>query len=337
MPNLLLFGATGYVGGSLLASLRSAYPDAHITALVRSESNFEAVRAAGVNSILHATHSDAEKIRKAASEADVVLNLADSDSLPLIQAIIAGMRDYFQQNKKRPILIHTSGTGVIMDRAHGNYVAETAEKAWDDTDEESIKGIPPTAFHRNVDNEVFKADEEGFIDGYIVAPPTIYGIGSGPVNRISIQIPILIKLDIKVGKGVYLGEGTSIWNNLHIDDLVDFYLLLLKHALAADTRATQTSPYSKFYFVIGGTHVWGEVARDVAKILHKHGALPSPDAESMSVTDASKFEPFAIAVATNSNGSAVRAKSLGWAPKRKPFHDCLEAEVVEYLNKSGNK
>lgn len=156
-------------------------------------------------------------------------------------------------------------------------------------------------------SSIFKADKEGYIDGYIVCPPTIYGVGSGPVNRASIQVPILIKAFIKAKKGFWLNTGTSVWNNVsdhrsptlfdltilpqvHIDDLIDFYLLLIPHSLTREVRAQTSTPYSKFYFVSADTHVWGELARNITKLLHKHGLLPSGEAESMPFADAIKID-----------------------------------------------
>lgn len=51
-----------------------------------------------------------------------------------------------------------SGTGEISELAYGKYSVETV---YSDMDVEQIKSIPPTAFHRNVDREVIRADEEG--------------------------------------------------------------------------------------------------------------------------------------------------------------------------------
>ena len=54
-----------------------------------------------------------------------------------------------------------SGTGEITELAYGKYSVETV---YSDMDVERIKSIPPTAFHRNVDREVIRADEEGIVD-----------------------------------------------------------------------------------------------------------------------------------------------------------------------------
>jgi len=61
---------------------------------------------------------------------------------------------------------------------------------------------------------IFKADEEGYVSAYIIAPSTIYGIGDGPVRTVSQQIPNLIKKALELKKPAYIGAGTAIWNNV---------------------------------------------------------------------------------------------------------------------------
>jgi nucleoside-diphosphate-sugar epimerase len=61
---------------------------------------------------------------------------------------------------------------------------------------------------------VFKADEEGHVSGYIIAPSTVYGVGDGPVRTISQQIPNLIKKALEQKKPLYIGAGTAVWNNV---------------------------------------------------------------------------------------------------------------------------
>lgn len=58
-------------------------------------------------------------MRAGSAAADVVLNVADCDDVALTGAVLDGMRARFAATGRRPVLVHTSGTGVIMDNAHG--------------------------------------------------------------------------------------------------------------------------------------------------------------------------------------------------------------------------
>jgi uncharacterized protein YbjT (DUF2867 family) len=64
--------SSGYIGGSVTERLL-AYPNAVITALIRSEEKASKLKSLGVVPIL-GSHADLDKIEKAASEADVVFS-----------------------------------------------------------------------------------------------------------------------------------------------------------------------------------------------------------------------------------------------------------------------
>lgn len=59
-------------------------------------------------------------IEEQASKADIVLNTADADDLELTKAILRGIKRT-TAGGKRPILIHTSGTGVASKKPTGIF------------------------------------------------------------------------------------------------------------------------------------------------------------------------------------------------------------------------
>lgn len=61
---------------------------------------------------------------------------------------------------------------------------------------------------------IFQADERGDISGYIIAPSTVYGVGGGPVRKISSQVPNMIRAAVRRKQTVYVGEGTNRWMNV---------------------------------------------------------------------------------------------------------------------------
>ena len=69
-------------------------------------------------------HSELGKIAGLVAQADIVVNAADADDLPLTKAILNGLKTRNAAGGLRPILIHTSGTGVATDRAEGEYKDE---------------------------------------------------------------------------------------------------------------------------------------------------------------------------------------------------------------------
>ena len=56
---------------------------------------------------------DYELIRNEAAHADVVFNTANCDHQDSARAIIRGLSERSKETSRRPILIHTSGAGLL--------------------------------------------------------------------------------------------------------------------------------------------------------------------------------------------------------------------------------
>ncbi|KAG8806973.1 hypothetical protein FRC17_004700 [Serendipita sp. 399] len=307
---------TGYIGGAVAIGYKRAFPDYDFVALVRNEKSIPAVEAEGIT-VIRGSHSDLDLISEQASKADIVLNAADADDLALTKAILAGLKR--TTIGKTPILIHTSGTGVVADEPTGNFNVNC--KVYNDNEVEDIRSIPPTAFHRNVDLEIFEADTAGYVSAYIIAPSTVYGTGDGPVNRLSLQVPTLIRGALKHKQAVYVGDGTNEWNNVHIADLVDLYILVTQLAISELAPAAKVDSFHKFFWGSVGTHIWGDVARQIGVVLKQKGLAETDEAKSIPYSDEY------LAVAINSRTIADRSRKIGWTPSRPPLDDTIPETV----------
>jgi len=321
---LFITGTTGYIGGTVLTKLlEPAHKGKYdITVLTRSEATVPKFKELGVNVLLGDLDS-ADLLTKAAIDSDVVLHIAHADHLPAAQALIKGLNT---KDGKRRIYIHTSGTSVLADRAMGAYAAE---KIFNDLDVESIHALPITQPHKDVDSYIFENNQN--FDSIIVAPPTIYGLGTGPFNRHSVQLPGLIKAFIKAGKAGTVGKGLNRWGNVHIDDLANFYVVLLEKAV----EGKASTGYNGWYFCVTGEHAWKDVTAKIAEELYKYKAISSPevhefnDEESTSIIGGWAWH----AAGGNSRSRSDRALQLGWKPdERNPgIFETIEGEVKAIL------
>ncbi|KAJ1304796.1 hypothetical protein OPQ81_005932 [Rhizoctonia solani] len=319
---VFIIGATGYIGGAILSELLRTAASFTITALVRKDSDIELLEKLGVKAI-KGTFLDVDIIEQASHEADVVFNAADADDMGLAQAVIKGLKS----KKDRGILIQTSGTGLLMNNYNGELTPEES-KIWNDNDINDIKNIPPTQPHRDVDLEIFGAHERGEIDAYIIAPSCIYGTADGPGHKISQQVPRLIRTAIEFKQPVYVGKGTNVWNNVHITDLVQLYILVLN--LALSVRAGETprpETFANFYFGSVEEHAWGDVAKQLGPILLKRGKVEKAEARSIGADEVQSFG----ALTSNSRSIAERSRQLGWTPVAKSLEDTLEEDVDAVL------
>ncbi|TFK90670.1 NAD-P-binding protein [Polyporus arcularius HHB13444] len=318
---IFLTGATGYIGGAVLARLLE-HPSADtfdITVLLRSASKAKILQSQFSVKTVIGTHQDYDKIETLVENAHIVFHLADSDDVPLITAILSGMRKRHARLGDLPILIQTSGTGTLTDDARGLYATETI---YDDLNVEQIKSIPSEAPHRSVDLLIVEADTQGYIRAYIVLPSTIYGpathslVRAGVSNGISIQIPFVIRASIARKQAGMVGEGKALWPDVHIDDTADLYITLFD-AIVRDPSGVGHG-WNGFYFGENGEHSWYQISKAIGETLVRLGISTDPEPTPFTSEELDKYfgsEQSGLGWGTNSRARGNRARSIGWTPK----------------------
>lgn len=316
---IFFVGGTGYIGGTILdLMLSGGYLDRfEISALTRRAEDAETMRALGIDPVIGSL-DDLALLRAQSSKSSIVFSMANCDDVPSVRALAQGLADRATQTGERPILIHTSGAGVLSENStcRGDALdKDTGAFLWDDADVASHVAIPEHAPHRLVDLEIFAAAKTGLIKTYLMVPPTVFGKGKGPFaeNRMSIQLPRLVYQSLRAGRAMYVGEGKAQWTNVHVVDLAEMYLLVLDAALkgeAPEGLAGLFYPASEFF-------TWSDVSVRIGEILHGKSLIE--DATPTSGLPGGWFW-----------GSNVRMKStngtnLGWIPTRGGTCEMLEA------------
>jgi len=210
------------------------------------------------------------------------------------------------------IFIHSSGTGALTDNARGEFASE---KIYEDIDCSEIRAIPKTYVHRETDTMISEASVEGYVRDYVVMPPLIYGRGTGPFSRTSVQIPALIRAALKLGQAIYVGPGLSMWNGVHIQDLVNLYFVLLDDALTGKPKAS--TGLECFYFCATDSYSWKQLAGEIGERLHARGVIPTSDARSLLPEEEEEVLGAwsGFAYGSNSRSKPGKAYDLGWQPK----------------------
>ena len=160
--------------------------------------------------------------------------------------------------------------------------------------------------------------------------PTIYGIGSGLFNTTSVQIDGIIRAARKLGYTPVVGSGAAEWDHVHIDDLADLYELLLGKIL--DGKDVQSNK-SGIYFNETGHHAWREISDRVARAGKELGYLTTDEVREVTLElwEATAGIPAFVGelgFASRARTQAVRARELGWAPKktREDFEESFTTE-----------
>jgi nucleoside-diphosphate-sugar epimerase len=242
--------------------------------------------------------ADSTVLEQAARDADVVINAANSDNRDTVDSFLNVMRSC------EKTFIQSSGTSIVADLADGQHPGKIYE---DDT---PVTPLTLRAGRVALNNAVLAASGAG-LRTIVICPSLIYGTGLG-ASAHSMQVPWMIELAKKYGVGRHIGPGENIWSNVHINDLVDLYLL-----------AIQKAPAGAFYYAENGENSMRELAQAVSRMLGYGGRT-----EEMSVEEAigEWGEGGArYTMGSNSRVRAVRARQeLGWSPSAPSLIDEVE-------------
>jgi nucleoside-diphosphate-sugar epimerase len=294
---VLITGATGYIGGSVAERLISR--GYQVIGLVRSKDKVPLLKDRGVEPIV-GTLDDSEILTNAAHDADAVIHAASADHPGSVVTLIAALE------RSGKTLITTTGSGIVADSAAGEYAGSVFY-----TEDTYFEPVPFRRPRVAINHLVRQAAIDKGIRSVVICPSMIYGKGHG-LQPDSDQLPKIIALSKQVGAGVYFGKGLNRYSNVHIDDLVDLYLLVLEKA-----------PGGSFFFAENGHASFKDIAEMVSRSLSLGGKTASISVEDVvrQYGDAGRY-----GVTSNSLVSAVNARRLGWSPKApsllKYFESC---------------
>jgi hypothetical protein len=143
-----------------------------------------------------------------AKDFDVVIHEASASNVEWIKGLIDGQEMKSTTSRRRPIFMYGGGTGVMEDACHGDNLTD---KIWSvsricftsgnvltigsqDYDYKGLESLPSTAMHREGDLLATSAAKRGKLEVYHLSPGLVYGRGTGPVNKISKQVPALVRI-----------------------------------------------------------------------------------------------------------------------------------------------
>ncbi|KAM5537192.1 hypothetical protein V8D89_009125 [Ganoderma adspersum] len=339
---IFFIGATGFVGGSVLQAIL-AHPKANtfeITALVRSEVKAKALEnTLGIKTVIGSLQ-DYDLLRETAEKAHLVVQVADADSEDPMKAILAGLKARYEKTDDKPILVHTSGTGLLADDSRGEHISPTITS---DFDLAALERLPASALHHSVDLLVNAADTDGYATTYIVLPGIIYGRPTGPLfdgpapiaRGTMSQIPWLAGPFVKRGRPAVVGKGAGRWPNVHVDDNADAFSRLFDAALFDPAKVSHGR--EGYFFVEGGEHGADEITRAISGALVGLGLVSEAEPDVFTAEERVKYfgsDVFAFLLFSNARCTADRIrKELGWEPKHMTgeFIGSLQKEVEDFV------
>ncbi|OJJ74970.1 hypothetical protein ASPBRDRAFT_205022 [Aspergillus brasiliensis CBS 101740] len=343
---ILLLGATGFVGGSVLHELLDLRDEQNagfqITVAVRRQDQAEILSKRGLRTILIAGLDDDAALEDSARDHDIVVNAATGQHSGAPKALIRGLGKRREQNGQDTHFIHLSGTTniAVPTITPSPYKLQCFSDEDDNIYEYEKRRIMQEPYGQRVaDVVVIEAGEKFDVKPYIIMPPTVYGTGTGLFKRQSHQIPTVIRSALKSGYAEYIGTGQAKLGHVHVTDLARLFGLLAAKIVTGEAVSSGKQGY---YFANTGSYKWIDAATLIGEAGFDSGLLKSPIPRSISLEEgAQKFADGDVAFAeacfaSNSISVPQRAFKLGWKPlhKEEDFKASIKSTLKE-INDEG--
>ncbi|RMJ02496.1 hypothetical protein CDV36_015234 [Fusarium kuroshium] len=337
--NVLLTGASGYLGGDLLAGLSEANlpPYGTLYALVRNPEQARAVEQHGAKPLAFDVKDEAS-VRAAVldNEITVVFFLIDAASSVSQELIIKALGEVKKKTGSDVHFLHTSGAklfsshaGAPTDRAlHDDepnlYDIQAAQRA-------DVDAFQPAV---GVNKKIIDLAEANQVRSYIFVPCIVYGKGRGFGNLISIQIVAIVKAAKAMRRVYRTDQGHPTWPVCHVIDNTNLYIEILRGILENRDIGHGKEGY---YLASSGSVAWDDIYSEFAKALTKRNLV---DDDTVQYADDEALNGMATAlncskdfVAVQLGGkctfTAAHGNKIGWHAQYKPEHilETAESEV----------
>ncbi|WAO89105.1 Epimerase domain-containing protein [Fusarium falciforme] len=327
---ILVTGATGYVGGSVLTTLLKSgvalVQSSAVTALVRKKDQADILASQGIKASIFRDLDDSEHLRRVATEHDVVIHTASGFHLGSALALIEGLSQRKANKGGNVHYIHTSGTWNLAGPELTREASLTEFKEDNLLDHlRKLEEESPFSQRTTLLGVVTAAERQG-VEAHILLPPDIYGQGTGLFNQHTPQLLDLVKNAIDVGYPEYIGNGLGGAGHVHIADLAELYKVMILRILQSEDIP---SGKEGLFFTETGYHNWFDVAKLIGEVGISRGVLKSADPRSITVEEAAqRWEESTngdqditkLCFCMRNKTLPNRAYELGWKPE-KTDHD----------------
>ncbi|KAL4915391.1 hypothetical protein BDW62DRAFT_212740 [Aspergillus aurantiobrunneus] len=328
--NVLITGASGYLGGTLLAHWKDADlpPYAKLYALVRSEEQQEAVKEYGAESLVDNLKDNQTIIQKIIDrQISVVYFLIDAYTSHYQQAMIAALGQVRKQTGREVHFLHTGGA-----KHYSNHAGFATNQPLLDTDPnlyEALKRtkspheIMATSVQTNID--VIDTAETHGARSYIFAPCIVYGKGEGFGNKISIQVVAIVQAALELRRVCRVDSQFPTWPVCLIKDTTALYLHTMRKILQGEEIGYGRNG---FFLAASGSIAWDDIYSAFAKA--------ADDDALQRIGNALDVAPSVVPILLGGNCTytAQHGNLIGWKPQYPPEHilEAADAEVELIVN-----
>ncbi|KAI4638642.1 hypothetical protein J4E93_009943 [Alternaria ventricosa] len=355
MSKILFTGATGYVGGTVLAQLiASTAPsikDITFDLLIRDETQAQKLKivyGSRVNTIKWSGLDDVAFIEDTASNYDIIINTGSGFIPEGAIAFVNGLARGINTGKPAPWILHISGCTNLSDRPISQPPRPIRE--WnDETDKgrifsfmRALDEMEPYT-QRTTEVGVLEAADATGVQAISINTPCIFGEGTGLFNKQGLVIPLIMMYVVQHGYGWKLNE-TANFDWVHVIDLADIYVLLVRKILEREDRGVGYLPSGKngVMFAAVGRTLIKDINQGCLDAAFADGTLPREGTPKEREIRSVPLHEIADKLTAGRRDIAERGwgghkatkavlarKLLGWKPKRQ--QDAWEADFQAEL------
>ena len=324
-PRVLVTGVTGFVGGTILASLHKAHPEIRVKALIRKEEDANTLQSVHPSlTPIIGTLSDLSLLRSTAAEVDFVIHVG-GDNIPAVCAMIDGLASS-SAGTPLPRLISMTGPRSLIDLSRPITGAKSSGRPWSDiTDAHTILNFPKERMHAAAEQEIIAHSVAKGVGTMLVSPGQLWGRGRGHLKPESHAAFYYATVKSR-GRAFVVGDGTATWSWVSIGDLGDAVVFLMDQAImSGDERSRQVGVNNEgYYFVQAGDVSLMERAKALSE------RLDLGEVEGLSVESAKEIHPFGhIMWGCGERTRPDRLRALGWRAKELDWRVLMEGEGGE--------
>ncbi|KAJ6070383.1 hypothetical protein N7467_011702 [Penicillium canescens] len=337
--NILITGASGYLGGTLLARWRAANlpPYSTLYALVRTKEQEESVKKYGAEPITFDVKDEAGIMAAIISnKISIVFFLIDAMESASQVSMINALAEVKKKTRQEVHFLHTSGAKLFSN--HSGHPVD--RPLFDDDPElheiqkESTPLFPLMQQGLDANNTVIETADELGVQSYIFVPCIVYGQGEGFGNPISIQTVAIVKSAKKLGQIYRPDSDHLIWPVAHVIDTAMLYLEIMRKILFE-----QEIPHGKtgYYLASSGSVPWNDIYGAMAKSLASRQII---DTDTVELADGNALEKMGHALGCpkalvplflggQCTLESKHGRHIGWKPQFSPEHilEAADAEV----------
>ncbi|KAJ5994909.1 hypothetical protein N7481_001886 [Penicillium waksmanii] len=312
--NILVTGASGYLGGTLLARWASAKLPTYQRhfALVRTDEQSEAVKKYG-----------AEPIK---------FNIKDQASVQMIKALA----EVKKQTGQDVHFLHTSGAKLFS-----SHAGLPTNSPIPDNDP-ALYYLSKITYARYLfvekavmaNNTIIETALEYDVKSYLFVPCVVYGKGEGFGNKTSIQTVAIVNAAKKLRRVCRPDPGYYTWPVSHVSDTAGLYLEIIWSSLSGKEIDHGINGY---YLASSGNVSWNSLYTAMAKRLAAQNII---DNDKVALADDQALESMGAALGCPKDMvslflggkctlQAKHGREIGWTPQYSAEHilEMADAEV----------